>query len=67
DERNYLAHRALAALENPEGDFDDDEVDKLHERIKQIEPEAKRLAEAVYSAAQTIWIHVWFDDLTEND
>jgi hypothetical protein len=62
DERNFLAHQALTALENPDGDLDDQEVARLHERLSKIEPEAKRLAESIFSAARNIWCHVWFDD-----
>ncbi len=67
DERNFLAHQALATLKDPEGNFDDSEIMNLHTRLDNVEPEAKRLANAIYSSAQTIWSQVWFDDLTEKE
>jgi hypothetical protein len=61
-ERNFIAHNALVTLQDPGGDFDLIEADKVNTRLTHIEVEAPRLSDIIRSEAMGIWVHVWFDD-----
>lgn len=65
--RNNLAHGALISLETPSGEFDNHEATKLHEQVNLIGDEASRLSSAIHSAAQDIWVNVWFDDISNDN
>ncbi|MEO0445680.1 MAG: hypothetical protein AAF191_06340 [Verrucomicrobiota bacterium] len=64
-DRNFLAHKAITESYLPDGTFSPSNSDGLLERVEKIQDVAKDLHQRVYDGAQRVLVHVWFDEISD--
>lgn len=67
DERNFLSHTGITHCLDYEGELSHSTAFELQERLEAIQGEAQRLRIALRKEANKFNIHLWFDDLTQED
>lgn len=61
NERNFVAHKAIAACLDPEGELNASAASGLQPRLDEIEKEAGRLTDEIQREAMKIFIHLYLD------
>ena len=64
-ERNFLAHRAIAACINPDGDFELASAKPIVARLEKIEQDAFALIDAIRDESGKWLAHLYFDPIDE--
>lgn len=67
DERNFVAHKAIAACIDPDGELGHGAAKKLESRLENIEKEAVLLTEAIHAESLIFVAHLYFDVIEKAD
>ena len=60
-ERNFLSHKGISHCLDPDGELDFSYASEFEVRLAAIEPEARRLREAIHNEANKFRPDLWFE------